>query len=399
MAFKMISEMRFAWHRMNLLAVFYIMALVVCGPTGNADAASLTNIIFIHHSVGNGLIEQGAMRSVITAYNNTHGTCFGFWDHGYNHSGLRDAAGTMLDINYAVPDDNTEPSGYAYLWTSTQADATACRNQIMANHQIIAFKSCYTASAITDADMLAEYKQGYLAMQTFFDQHLEKLFVVLTPPPRHRLDTTAAQAALARQFANWLKSESFLGGRTNIVCLDLFDALADTDNFLKYTYEGSHTSTDSHPNDFANQTVGALLANALISAANTYQPGIAPAVPIAMVLANGASEPLTLAHGNRLAISVALNAGGYAGLTSDWWFLAQTPLGWYYYDYANRQGWQAGMGTALQGPLGNLAEYEIATSSELPAGAYAFYFGVDTVPDGQISFNALYYSALTVLIQ
>ena len=276
--------MHFARRRMNLLTVFYIMALGACGPAVNVDAASLTNIIFIHHSVGSGLIEQGAMRSVIASYNNTHGTCFGFWDHGYNSSGLRDADGTMLDINYAVPDDNTEPAGYACLWTSTQADATACRNQIMANHQVIAFKSCYTASAITDADMLEEYKQDYLAMQTFFDQHLEKLFVVLTPPPRHRLDTTAPQAALARQFANWLKSDSFLGGRTNVVCLDLFGALADTDNFLKYTYEGSHASTDSHPNDLANQTVGPLLAQALINAANNYQPGTAPAAPTAMVL-------------------------------------------------------------------------------------------------------------------
>lgn len=391
--------MHFARRRINFRAVFYIMALGACWPTGNAPAASLTNILFIHHSVGGGLIEQGAMRSVIAAYNSAHGAGFGFWDHGYNSSGLRDAAGTMLDINYAVPDDNTEPSGYAYLWTSTQADATACRNQVMANHQVIAFKSCYTASAITAPDMLEEYKQDYLAMQTFFEQHPEKLFVVLTPPPRHRLDTTSTQAALARQFANWLKSDACLGGRTNVVCLDLFDALADTDNFLKYAYEGSHTSTDSHPNDLANQTIGPLLAQALINAANNYQPSTGPSAPHAMVLANGTSGSVTLARGSRLGISVALDAGGYAGLTSDWWFLAQTPFGCYYYDYAHQQGWLAGTGPALQGRLGNLAEYEITASSELPAGTYVFYFGIDTVPDGQISFNALYYSAVNVLIQ
>lgn len=387
------------WRWMNLLAAFGVMAIGACGPAMSAGAADLTNIIFLHHSVGSGLIEGGAMRSVVAAYNSAHGTGFGLWDHGYNSDGLHNANGAGLGIDYAVPGDNTEPAGYAYLWTSTQADATACRNQFMANHQVIAFKSCFTASAITDANMLAEYKQDYLAIRAFFDQHLEKLFLVITPPPRHRLDTTSAQAAFARQFADWLKSNTFLGGRTNIVCFDLFDALAGSDNVLKYTYEGSHTSTDSHPNTLANQTVGPLLANALVSAADAYQSGSAPAAPTATVLANGSSGSVTLSSGDTLTVSVALNAGGYAGLTADWWILAQTPFGWYYYDYANLQGWQAGMGLTCQGPLGNLAEYGILAISGLQAGTYVFYFGVDTVPDGQISYDTLDYSAVTVNIR
>lgn len=385
--------------RTDLLAALCVMVIGACGPAMNTGAAGLTNIFFLHHSVGNGLIEEGNMRSVVSAYNSANGSGFGLWDHGYNSDGLRDANGAELGINYAVPDDNTEPNGYAYLWTSMNADAVACRNQIMANHQVIAFKSCYTACAITDAAMLEEYKQDYLAMQAFFAQHLEKLFVVVTPPPRHRLDTTAGQAVFARQFANWLKSLTFLGGRTNVVCLDLFDALADTDNFLKYTYEGSHTSTDSHPNNLANQVVGPVLANALAGAAAAYQPGATSAAPTATILANGSSGSVTLASGDTLAVSVALDAGGYAGLTADWWVLAQTPFGWYYYDYANLQGWQAGTGLTYQGPLSNLAEYEIIAISGLQVGAYVFYFGVDTVPDGQISSDTLYYSSVTVNIQ
>ncbi len=384
---------------MDRLSPLCLMAIIACGPAMSTGASGLTNIFFLHHSVGSGLIDQGAMRSVVASCNSANGKNFGLWDHGYNGDGLRDANGTMLGINYAVPGDNTEPAGYAYLWTSTQADATACRNQIMANHQVIAFKSCYTASSINDANMLAEYKQAYLAMQAFFGQHLEKLFVVLTPPPRHRLDTTATQAAFARQFANWLKSNTFLGGRTNVVCWDLFDALAGSDNFLKYAYEGSHASTDSHPNNLANQTVGPLLANALVSAADAYQPGSTPTAPTATVLANGATGSVTLSSSDTLAVSVALNAGGYAGITADWWVIAQTPFGWYYYDYANLQGWQTGTGLTLQVPLVNLAGCEILALSGLQVGTYVFYFGVDTVPDGQISYDALYYSSVIITIQ
>lgn len=363
----------------------------------------MTNIFFLHHSVGSGLIEEGNMRSVIASYNSVNGTGFGLWDHGYNSDGLRNANGTELGINYAVPDDNTEPAGYAYLWTSMNADATACRNQVMANHQAIAFKSCFTASSITDASMLEAYKQDYLAIRVFFDQHLEKLFVVITPPPRHRLDTTAEQAGFARQFANWMKSDTFLGSRTNVVCLDLFDALAGSDNFLKYTYEGSHTDTDSHPNTMANQVLGPVLANALVSAAAAYQPGTTPpptpANPVATVRANGSNGPVTLSSSDMLVITVALNAGGYAGLTADWWVIAQTPFGWYYYDYTNLQGWQVGTELTLQEPLVDLAECEVLTISGLPVGTYVFYFGVDTVPDGQISYDTLYFSWVTVNIQ
>lgn len=389
--------------RMNLLAAFGVMVIGACAPAMSAGAAGLTNIFFLHHSVGSGLIEAGNMRDVITAYNSANGTFYGLWDHGYNSEGLRDADGTTLGINYAVPGDDTEPSGYAHLWTSTDDDATACRNQIMANHQVIAFKSCYTASSITDANMLEDYKQDYLDIRGFFDQHPEKLFVVLTPPPRHRLDTTATQADFTRQFANWLKSSAFLGGRTNVVCCDLFDALAGEDNVLKYTYEGSHSDTDSHPNSLANQTVGPLLANALVSAAEAYQSGTTPTptptTPTATILANGSRGSVTLSSGDTLAVSMALNAGGYAGLNADWWVIAQTPFGWYYYDYTNLLGWRAGAELTCQGPLGNLAEYEILAISGLPAGTYVFYFGVDTVPDGQISYAALYYSAVTVTIQ
>lgn len=387
------------WRWMDLLAAACVMVIGACGPAISAGASGITNIFFLHHSVGSGLIEGGNMRAIITAYNSVYGTSFGLWDHGYNADGLRDANGNMPGINYAVPDDNTEPAGYAYLWTSTQADATACRNQIMANHQVIAFKSCYTASAITDAGMLEGYKENYLAMRTFFDQHPEKLFVVMTPPPRHRLDTTADQAGFTRQFANWLKSNTFLGGRTNVVCLDLFDALAGSDNFLRYAYEGSHTGSDSHPNAVANQTIGPLLAYALARAAATYQTEPTTATPVTTVLANGLSGLVTLSSADTLSVTMALNAGSYAGLTGDWWMLAQTPFGWFYYDYTNQQGWQAGAEPTYQGALFNLPASEILAISGLQVGTYVFYFGVDTVPDGQISFDDLYYSWVVVTIK
>lgn len=239
--------------------------------TVNASSGhNLTNLFFLHHSTGANLINQGGVRNFINNYNSSHSTSFAFWDHGYNSDGLTNAAGEATGTNYSVPSDNTDPDGLHYLWTSSNDDAASCRNQIMAAHQVIAFKSCFPASAITSDDMLQQYKTWYLAMRNYFDTHPEKLFVVMSTPPLHRLATNASEASRARAFANWLKSSEFLSGHTNIVCFDLFNYLAGTDNFLKYEYEGSHSDSDSHPNETANQTVGPIFAQFLIDSALSY---------------------------------------------------------------------------------------------------------------------------------
>ncbi len=105
-----------------------------------------------------------------------------------------------------------------------------------------------------------------------FDQHPDKTFVVMSTPPLHRLATDLTQADNARAFANWLKSAEYLQGHTNIVCFDLFDALAAPDtpdaptrNMLRYEYEISHITNDSHPNTVANAVVGPLFAAALVN--------------------------------------------------------------------------------------------------------------------------------------
>lgn len=233
-------------------------------------AQDFTNLFFLHHSVGNGLVVEGNMRGTIEVYNSAHGTHYGLWDHGYNSDGLRNPAGEETGINYDIPDDNTDPDGLFYLWTSSSAEYAACRERILANHQVIAFKSCYPASHIYDGDTLATYKNYYLVMREFFNLYPERLFVVMSTPPLHRLDTNTNEAYYARSFANWLKSSDYLSGHTNIVCFDLFDHLAGSDNFLKYEYESSHTDSDSHPNALADETVGPVFATFLIQSAAAY---------------------------------------------------------------------------------------------------------------------------------
>lgn len=245
------------------------------GATLHVEAETptdLTNLFFLHHSTGQGII-GGGVREAVAAYDGAHGTHFEFWDHGYNGDGLTDAAGNATGISYDIPDDNTDPDGLYRLWCGTDAEAAAARNAILEHHGVIAFKSCFPASAIADAATLHQYQDWYLAMRSVFDEHQDHVFVVMSTPPLHRHATNRTEATNARAFANWLKSSAYLSGYPNVRCFDLFGLLAEPDdgtataNMLRYEYEGDHNGDDSHPNALANETVAPLLAEALIEAA------------------------------------------------------------------------------------------------------------------------------------
>jgi hypothetical protein len=231
----------------------------------------MNKLFFLHHSTGQNLINQGGVREWLASYNAQNGSDFRFWDHDYNYIGLRRADGSNTGWIYNIPNDNTDPIGLYNLWTT----ANAARDSILQNHEVIAFKSCYPASAISTLQILQQYQTWYLAIRAVFDQHPDKIFVVMSPPPLHWLSTDLTQADNARAFANWLKSAEYLQGHPNIVCYDLFDALAAPDdpgsstrNMLRYEYEIDHFVINSHPNSAANAVVGPLFAAALVNSSN-----------------------------------------------------------------------------------------------------------------------------------
>jgi hypothetical protein len=263
--------------RMKKLYIALCLALLTCGwgsETRGEEPLIHENLFFLHHSTGRNIINEGNMREWFATFNGNNGTFFEFWDHDYNNLGLRDPAGNMLGYSYNIPNDNTDPDGLHYLWTTSNSAS----DSILANHDVIAFKSCYPASAIESEAQLDQYKTWYLDMAKIFDRYPQKVFLVLSPPPLHRLSTNVVEADLARAFARWLASDDFLKGRHNIKYFDLFDHLAHPEdgsvvrNMLRAEYEISPYAADSHPNTLANQTVGPALARAFVLAAGIRTP-------------------------------------------------------------------------------------------------------------------------------
>lgn len=227
-----------------------------------------TNVIFLHHSTGNNLIAEGEVRELFAEAG------YDFWDHHYNSTGLRDPEGQLTGYSYRVPKNNTDPDGLATIFTQRVYQLPLNTLSGLLQHEVIVFKSCFPTSNITSDAQLQQYKDWYLNMRDVMDQHLDHVFVVMSPPPLNPVATTSEAAARARTFADWLTSDVYLDGHPNVYAFDLFDQLAEDDpiavdrNMLRSEYRNGE---DSHPNQKANRVVGPTFAAFIMNAAEDYR--------------------------------------------------------------------------------------------------------------------------------
>jgi hypothetical protein len=229
-----------------------------------------SNVIFLHHSTGHNLIHQGQVRERLTEAG------YEFWDHDYNRPGLTRPDGTSAGYSYSIPNDNTDPDGLARIFS--QHPYSWPRNAFsgLMQHEVIVFKSCFPVSDITSQAKLEQYKRYYLDIRDVVDQHPDRIFIVLSPPPLVPEHTTPEIAARARAFANWLKSDEYLDGHANLLTFDFFELLAGDDasapdyNMLRSEYRRGHEG-DSHPNPLANETIGPQFAEFIDNAVQSYR--------------------------------------------------------------------------------------------------------------------------------
>ncbi|MBC7227214.1 MAG: hypothetical protein H5T61_08280 [Thermoflexales bacterium] len=231
-----------------------------------------TDVIFLHHSVGRNLINQGGVRERLT------GAGFRFWDHDYNWEGLTRPDGTLAGYSYGIPGDNTDPDGLARIFSQPAFPWPVNAFSGLLQHEVIIVKSCFPNSNIRSDEQLREMQGYYLRMRDRVDRFPRHLFIIVTSPPLNPAETTPEAAARARALSRWLQSEEFLAGHPNVAVFDLFGLLAEDDpaapdfNMLRAEYR---EGTDSHPNRFANETMGPIFADFVIEVAHTYRARLA----------------------------------------------------------------------------------------------------------------------------
>lgn len=220
--------------------------------TARLDKHPLKRLVFLHHSVGEGILTAGGLRDRlldmnILAKSATYG----------------DDIGQETDINH-----------WAQKFNEHMSDIFAFRshpnlyNTDGTTNDVVMFKSCFPNSDIVgegttpgDAASLektiANYKATFSLLKDEIQKYPDKLFIYLTAPPLIPELSTPDNAARARAFNNWLTGE-FLPeyksetGLNNFIIFDLFDCLADENNFLKIEYRRG-IKGDPHPNALGSQ--------------------------------------------------------------------------------------------------------------------------------------------------
>ena len=233
-----------------------------------ANNGQYKNIIFIHHSVGHNLIEQGKLREQFQQLG------YSFWDQDYMEIGLTGPDGKPTGYSYDIPGDNTDIDGYAAIFQQPIYGLPINAFSAFLQHEVIIFKSCYPNSQIDDDVTLELRKQEYLQIRRGIDQHQDKVFILLTSPPLNPAETNPNSAKRARILSNWLSSKEFLAGYSNLFVFDYFSYLAENDpksyefDMLKKIFRDG---IDSHPNKLANEQIAPILVEFLNTSVEQYQ--------------------------------------------------------------------------------------------------------------------------------
>lgn len=242
----------------------------------NASNARQRRIVFLHQSTGADIIKDGNLRALLRQ----QAPALELWDYAFNPTslkytiasylglryrmpdhfyGLHDGAGRRVSGSFQVPGDNTSPEALAGIFAQPVTQPAANTLSNLLRFDVIAFKSCFTIFPLTSDEQLARYQQAYVSIRRTLDQHPDKLFLPLTPPPLRASLSTPEQAARARRFARWIMSPEFHGGQAHIQPFDLFDALAVPEgapdaNTLRPEFCRADVN-DSHPNPEANTII------------------------------------------------------------------------------------------------------------------------------------------------
>jgi hypothetical protein len=256
--------------------IFILLSVLIwnafCFPVYDCIAGpNQKSALFIHHSVGERLLVDGSVRDLLK------GRGIDLWDHGFNHAekGLRDPQGNPAGC-YWIPDNNTRPYGYDRLFSMKPEGANPFA-RILANHDIILFKSCFPVSKISPDDpeedqktpwrrSLNNYKKHYRKISETAGRHPGKIFIVVTQPPLHPNATTIDEAIRAHAFVKWLQSPAFSQSRKNIFVFDLFSLLSHPDtHMLRDEYQINKSGKNSHPNAMAYLNIGPKFVDFLLN--------------------------------------------------------------------------------------------------------------------------------------
>ena len=224
--------------------------------TGVLDRLYSKKMIFLHHSVGRGILYEGGLRdSLLEMGVLVKGATYG------------DEIGQKTDINDWLPKFQRDMN--QILGFKAHPNLYYAGNE---SNDIVMFKSCFPNSNIQSEGSdpgdpvsgertTANYKAAFLKIADEISKYPDKLYIYVTSPPLVTEKTNPNNASRAKSFNNWLITEYLpeyekTTGLSNLVIFDLFEVLADENGYLKKSYRRVEQG-DSHPNVEANRVAAA----------------------------------------------------------------------------------------------------------------------------------------------
>lgn len=255
--------------------MYLILIFIFCAIVNNANSQK---VIFLHHSTGDNVYNEGNVASLMDSYNKANRKSLVITERSY-------------------PNDPWPWSNYPYdywkLWIGGSCNPSdpdiECMNTLASKYDMVILKHCFPGADIlpntgkpdvnSDVKTLENYQEQYRALRSLFDSYPRTKFMIWTLTPLHHLDTSPENARRAYEFVKWVNKEWLTeDGKShpNIVIFDFYSLIAELNGSqansvrycLKYDFEKSHTDSDSHPNVAANQYVGPIFVKAISNAFN-----------------------------------------------------------------------------------------------------------------------------------
>lgn len=262
----------------SYLVIFGILSFQTTQAIGDEK------IIFLHHSTGSGVYSGGNVSGWFSSYNSNNLTQYQISERSYPTT--------------PYPWENY-PYDYWNLWINGACNSSdpdiECMNTLTQDYDVVIYKHCFPGAGVladtgspsisSSRKSLENYKLQYRALRDMMDSYPDNIFIIWTLAPLHRLASNDNDAARAKQFVDWVKGDFLTEDsqpHPNIYIFDFFGNAAGADNYLRYEYEISHSSSDSHPNTLANQTIGPIFAQFIIDSIEDFSGGgdtTAPSAP------------------------------------------------------------------------------------------------------------------------
>ncbi len=229
-------------------------AKIVSDLTDKLEAGISKRIIFLHHSVGKNILQQGGLRDSLLE--------MGIFVKGATYG---DEIGQFTDVCHWTPKFSADFDQILKFKNHPNVYYTDDRR-----NDIIMFKSCFPNSDISGEGSgsgdptsrertIANYRAAFEEIGKQFAKHPDRLIIYWTTPPLTPASTTPEAAKRAREFNNWVTGEYLSSyrqktGLNNFYVFDLYSILSDDSNVLRQEFR-PEDATNSHPNEVANTTV------------------------------------------------------------------------------------------------------------------------------------------------